>query len=153
MDARGRQSANSCFLILSPECVKDHLQQHAAALDVSHDSLIGLASSGIHKQQELTIPSRDLDHGELGRVGAGHEGRGEQREEAEEDRRGEHVVEPGRQDPPPRDEAEHWVVLGELLEVVARRLSLVDHRACGSCRIGNASTRKSAGLQEGIREA
>lgn len=97
--------------------------------------------------------SRDLDHGELGRVGAGHEGRGEQREEAEEDRRGEHVVEPGRQDPPPRDEAEHWVVLGELLEVVARRLSLVDHRACGSCRIGNASTRKSAGLQEGIREA
>ena len=151
MDARGRESANSCFLILSPDCVNDHLQQHAGTSCVSHDSLIGLASSGLHNSKSL--PSRNLDHGELGRVGAGHEGHGEQREEAEEDRRGEHVVEPGRQDPPPRDEAEDWVVLGELLEVVTRRLSLVDHRACGSCRIGNASTRKSAGLQEGIREA
>uniref|UniRef100_A0A0A9H7B8 Uncharacterized protein n=1 Tax=Arundo donax TaxID=35708 RepID=A0A0A9H7B8_ARUDO len=25
MDARGRESANSCFRILSPECVNDHL--------------------------------------------------------------------------------------------------------------------------------
>lgn len=41
------------------------------------------------------------------------------------------MVEPGRQDPPPRDEAEHRVVLRELLEVVARRLSLVNHRAQG----------------------
>jgi len=89
----------------------------------------------------VAVPSCDLDHGELGRVGAGHEGRREEREEAEEDRRGEHVVEPGGEDPPPRDEAEDRVVLGELLEVVARRLSLVNDRSCG-CPIRNASTGK-----------
>lgn len=41
------------------------------------------------------------------------------------------MVEARGEDPPPRDEAEHRVVLGELLEVVARRLSLVNHRAQG----------------------
>jgi hypothetical protein len=51
------------------------------------------------------------------------------------------VVEPGGEDPPPRDEAEDRVVLGELLEVVARRLSLVNDRSCG-CPIRNASTGK-----------
>lgn len=73
--------------------------------------------------------SCDLDHGELGRVGASHERRREERKEAEEDWRGEHVVEPGGEDPPPRDEAENRVVLGELLEVVAGCLSLVNHRS------------------------
>lgn len=73
--------------------------------------------------------SGNLDNGDLSGVSAGHERRREQREEAEEHRRGEHVIEPGSEDPPPRDEPEHRVVLGELLEVVARRLPLINHRA------------------------
>jgi hypothetical protein len=58
------------------------------------------------------------------------------------------VVEPGHQDPPPRDEAEYRVVLQELLEVAARRLSLINHSACGCrrlqcrCRIREAINNK-----------
>lgn len=94
----------------------------------------------------MAVPSCDLDHGELGRVGARHERRREERQEAEKDRRGEHVVEPGGEDPPPRDEAEDRVILGELLEVVARRLSLVNHRSCGFAMSAQESE------QEGIQE-
>lgn len=41
------------------------------------------------------------------------------------------MVEAGGKNPPPRDEAEDRVVLGKLLEVVAGRFSLVNHRSCG----------------------
>jgi hypothetical protein len=99
----------------------------------------------------MVVPSRDLDHGQLSSVGARHERRREEREEAEEDRRGEHVVEPGGEDPPPRDEAEHRVVLGEFLKVIARRLSLVDQRAC-ICEILSISERGCTRNSTNIRK-